>query len=59
MDLVLLRSTARKRIVASARVMRHRQIPVIEQWFSASRTAPRGDRRTGGELELALRELRP
>jgi hypothetical protein len=42
MDLVLLRSTARNRIVASARVMRHRRIPVIEQW-----SAHREPRRAG------------
>jgi hypothetical protein len=37
-------------MLASARVRRHRQIPVIQQAAAAA---------TGGELEVLLRELGP
>jgi hypothetical protein len=39
-DFVLLGSTTRKRIVASAWVMRHRRIPVIQWSAITSRAAP-------------------
>jgi hypothetical protein len=52
MDFVLLASMTRNPIVARARVMRHRQIPVIQRCSAVTN-------RAGGELELGLRELGP
>ena len=48
MDLVLLESIARSRIVARARVMRHRQIPAIPHSAAIPKLAPEAPRRLAG-----------
>jgi hypothetical protein len=44
MDLVLLGSTTRERIVPRARVMRHRRIPVIQQRSKSPVSSDAGSR---------------